>query len=48
MQGILDEKAKQIDGNKKVREQNDIAIEELRQLLEEERRKSMADEGAIQ
>lgn len=48
LEGILQEKAKQIEGHNKVRNQNDNMIEELRQLLDEERRKSMADEGKIQ
>ena len=47
LEGILQEKSKQIDGNNKVRQQNDDTIQELRQLLDEERRKSMADEGRI-
>jgi hypothetical protein len=47
LQGIYDEKSKQIEGHNKVRAQNDNAIEELRQLLDEERRKSLADEGRI-
>jgi hypothetical protein len=47
LEGILQEKIKQIDSTKKAREQNDNAISEMRQLLEDERRKSLADEGRI-
>ena len=35
LEGILQEKTKQIDGNNKIRQQNDNAIDELRQLLDE-------------
>ena len=47
LDGILKQKLKQIDGNSQVRQKNDVAIQELRQLLDDERRKSMADEGKI-
>ena len=35
LEGIYQEKVKQIDGNNKVRQQNDNAIDELRQILDE-------------
>lgn len=47
LDGILKQKLKQIDGNSQIRQKNDVAIQELRQLLDDERRKSMADEGKI-
>jgi len=35
LEGILKEKLKQLDGNKQVRDKNDNAIQELRQILDE-------------
>ncbi len=47
LENILNEKLKQIDSHKQTRSKNDDAIQELRQLLDEERRKSMVDEGKV-
>ncbi len=47
LEGILKEKQKQIDMNSQARQKNDNAVQELRQLLDDERRKSMVDEGKV-
>lgn len=47
LESILNEKLKQIDNHKQTRSKNDDAVQELRQLLDDERRKSMVDEGRV-
>lgn len=47
LENILNEKLKQIDTHNQTRNKNDEAIQELRQLLDDERRKSMVDEGRV-
>lgn len=47
LENILNEKMKQIDAHNQARNKNDDAVQELRQLLDEERRKSMVDEGRV-